>query len=564
MTADLLGVLAQLTPIPTDTGVDVPEVEWEALAPVLVLVGGALVLLTLSALVPRRRHPDGAYAAFTVVAGLAAIAVAVPLWQRVQDADRGPFSAVAGAVGVDGFSVFATVVICSSVVLAALLADGYLRREGLDGPELYVLVLLSASGGLMMASANDLIVMFLGLEILSIAVYTVTAMHLRRLTSQEAAIKYFVLGAFSSAFFLYGVALVYGATGTTNLARILTFFSANVLDDRALLVAGIALMLVGFGFKVAAVPFHAWTPDVYQGAPSPAVAYMASGVKAAGFAGLLRVLFLGFQGYAVDWQPVVYGIAALTLVVGSVLAVVQSNVKRMMAYSSISHAGFVLVGVQAASERGTAAALFYLAAYTFMIVGTFGVITLVGRRGDALHHVDDYRGLGTRRPVLAFVFTVFLLAQAGVPLTSGFFAKFYVIAAAVEEHSYGLALLAMLSAVVAAFVYLRVTVSMYMGDRGDEAAEAEAGGAHAGGATAPASGAPVAAPTGGATAASAVATTTTTPTGSAASAGPPIRVPVAAGVALAIAVIFTVVVGLVPGPVVDLARDAVPALVASG
>ena len=510
-------VLAQLTEIPTgEGGIDVPDVAWDALGPILVLVTGALLLLTVTALVHRSRHPRGIYAGFTVGTALVAMGFAVPLWTRVQDADRGPFSAVAGAVGIDGFSIFATFVICASVVLAALLADGYLRREGLDGPELYVLMLLSASGGLIMAAANDLIVMFLGLEILSISVYVLAAMHLRRLTSQEAALKYFVLGAFSTAFFLYGIALVYGATGTTNLARMLTFFSENVLDDRALLLAGMALLLVGFGFKVAAVPFHSWTPDVYQGSPSPAVAYMASGVKAAGFAGLLRVLFLGFQTFSVDWQPIVYGLAALTLVVGSVLAIVQRNVKRMMAYSSISHAGFVLVGVQAATERGTAAALFYLASYTFMIVGTFGVITIVGRRGDARHDLDDYRGLAARRPLLAFVFTVFLLAQAGVPFTSGFFAKFYVIAAAAEAHSYGLALVAMLSAVVAAFLYLRVTVSMYMAD--DEA------GAD----------------------------------------GPPLRVPWAAGVALAVALVFTVVVGVLPDPVVDAARDAVPALVASG
>lgn len=512
----MIALLAQLTPIPTDTEVRVPDVSWAALAPILVLVGGALVLMTVASLVPRDRHPRGLYAAFAVLTALGAVAAEIPLWVRVQDADRGPFSALAGAVGIDGFSVFAGIVICASVVLAALLADDYLRREGLEGPELYVLMLLSASGGLMMAAANDLIVMFLGLEILSISVYVLAAMHLRRLTSQEAAIKYFVLGAFSSAFFLYGIALVYGATGTTNLSAMLGFFSRTIVDDRALLVTGIALLLVGFGFKVAAVPFHSWTPDVYQGSPSPAVAYMASGVKAAGFAGLLRVFFLAFQSYSVDWQPIVYGLAALTLVVGSVLAVVQRNVKRMMAYSSISHAGFVLVGVQAASERGTAAALFYLASYTFMIVGTFGVITLVGRRGDALHDLDDYRGLAARRPVLAFTFTVFLLAQAGVPFTSGFFAKFYVIAAAVEEHSYGLALVAMLSAVIAAFLYLRITVSMYMSD--DDGVPA----------------------------------------------GPPVRVPVAAGVALAVALVVTVAVGLVPDPLVDAARDAVPALVASG
>ena len=321
---------------------------WSAVAPVLVLIGGALLLLAVDAL-SRRPPGGGVYALYTVVTAGIAVGAAIPLWQRVQDADRGPFSTLAQSIGVDGFSVFATITICAAVILAALLFDGWLRREGMEGAEPYVLLLLSASGGVMMASANDLIVMFLGLEILSIAVYVLAAMHLRKITSQEAGVKYFVLGAFSSAFFLYGIALTYGATGSTNLVEIAGFLSTTVLANSGLVLAGMALLLVGFAFKVAAVPFHFWTPDVYQGAPTPSVAWMASGVKVAGFAGLLRVFYLAFGTYSVDWQPIIYVLAAVTMIVGSVLAVVQTDVKRMLAYSSINHAGFILVAVQAAS-----------------------------------------------------------------------------------------------------------------------------------------------------------------------------------------------------------------------
>ncbi|MEO7571575.1 MAG: NADH-quinone oxidoreductase subunit N, partial [Acidimicrobiales bacterium] len=297
-----------------------------------------------------------------------------------------------------------------------------------------------------------------------------------------------------------------------NLVDISSYLSTTVLGDGGLLLAGMALLLVGFGFKVAAVPFHFWTPDVYQGAPSPSVAWMASGVKVAGFAGLLRVFYLAFGTYSLDWQPIVYAVAAITMVVGSVLAVVQTDVKRMLAYSSINHAGFILVAVQAASERGVEAALFYLAAYTFMVAGSFGVVTLVGRRGDIGHSLDDYRGLSRDRPVLALAFAFFLFAQAGVPLTSGFFAKFYVITAAVDAGSTWLAVIAMITAVIAAFLYLRIIVSMFM---------------------------------------------------SVEDAGEPrrIRIPVAAGLALVLCVVVTIGTGLFPDTLASQAKDATPALV---
>ena len=506
----LLAVLSQ--PIEQDpspvAGVDVA---WSAVAPMLTLVGGALLLLVADALSPQKPLRS-VYALFTTLTAAGAIVFAVPLWDRVQDPERGPFSTLGQAVGVDGFSVFAAVTIAVAVILGALFMDGWLRREGMEGAEPYVLMLLSASGGLMMASANDLIVMFLGLEILSIAVYVLAAMHLRKITSQEAGVKYFVLGAFSSAFFLYGIALTYGGTGSTNLVDIAGFLSATVLADTGLVMAGLALLLVGFAFKVAAVPFHFWTPDVYQGAPSPSVAWMASGVKVAGFAGLLRVFYLAFGTFRLDWQPIVFALAAVTMVVGSVLAVVQTDVKRMLAYSSINHAGFVLVGVQAATEQGVEAALFYLATYTFMVAGSFGIATVISRKGDIGHSLDDYRGLSRDRPVLALTFALFLFAQAGVPLTSGFFAKFYVITAAVDAGSTWLAVIAMLTAVVAAFLYLRIIVSMFM---------------------------------------------------SVEEAGEPRRIPIpfAAGLALAVCAVVTLGVGLFPGALASTTRDATPALV---
>jgi NADH-quinone oxidoreductase subunit N len=515
---DILGSLTQ--PLPVDpTPIARPGVDWGATAPMLVLVGGALALMLVSSFVHSRRSTVG-YTIFTCLVALGSMGAAIPLWLEVNDDSQGPFSTLAGTVGVDGFSTFVTFLLGAAVVLAALFIDDYLRREHLEGVEAYVLLLLSATGGVIMAHANDLIVLFLGLEVLSMAVYVLAAMHRRRVTSQEAGMKYFVLGAFSSAFFLYGIAMIYGGTGTTNLVTILETFSTNALTEDGLILAGLALLLVGLGFKVAAVPFHFWTPDVYQGAPSPMVAWMASGVKVAGFAGLMRVFDLAFSAYAVDWQPLIYAVAVATMLVGAVLAVVQTDVKRMMAYSSITHAGYVLVGVQAATDQGVEAALFYLATYVFLIAGTFGIITLVGRRGDGHHSLDDYRGLARSRPVLALVLALFLFAQAGVPLTSGFFAKFYVINAAIDAGSTWLAAVAMLSAVIAAFIYLRIAVSMYMADPVD-AAEAGAG-------------------------------------------GPRIAVPTGATIALTMCVIVTIVAGLWPGSIADLARDAVPALATFG
>ncbi|MCB0976312.1 MAG: NADH-quinone oxidoreductase subunit N [Acidimicrobiales bacterium] len=485
---------------------DTPNVEFSTILPVLLLLGGAVLLLVIGSFLPKRSKTPW-HATFTLVTAGAAIISSVVLWFRVRD--DGAIRALGDTVRIDGITVFLTIVIAAGVILTALLTDGYLRRERLEGPEAYVLLLLSASGGVIMASANDLVVLFLGLEILSIAVYVLAGLHIRRARSGEAAIKYFVLGAFSSAFLLYGIALVYGATGSTNLTAIQSFLARNILTNNVGLLAGFAFLLVGLGFKVAAVPFHSWAPDVYDGSPSPVVAYMASGVKTAGFAGLIRVFVYGFETSQADWRPIVAVLVVLTMVIGSVLMVSQTNVKRMLAYSSISHAGFILLGIDAATDRGVSAMLFYLATYTFTVAGSFGIATVVGRAGDNSHTVDQYRGLAKRSPFLAFCFMILLLAQAGVPLTTGFVAKFMVLGSAVDVGRYWLALVGMVSAVISAYAYLRFVLAMY-GEDSEEGAPKR------------------------------------------------YKVPVGAKIAISASVIVTLVFGFYPSPLLQASRTAAP------
>ena len=319
--------------------------------------------------------------------------------------------------------------------------------------------------------ANDLIIIFLGLEILSIALYVLTAFNHRQAASGEAALKYFILGGFSSAIFVYGIALTYGATGSTNLTQIADFLSKNVVLTNGLLLAGLALMLVGFAFKVAAVPFHMWTPDVYEGAPTPVTGFMAAVAKAGAFAALLRVLFSSLGVISSDWKPIIYGLAVLSLLVGSVVALRQRDVKRMLAYSSINHAGFILLGVESALPRGVSASLYYLVAYMFMTIGSFAVVTVLGRQGDGDHDLTRYRGLARRQPLLALSFAILLLAQAGAPFTTGLWAKLQVVLAAVSAGAVPLAVIAMVTAAIAAFFYLRVAVLMYASNEPEEGGE---------------------------------------------------------------------------------------------
>jgi NADH-quinone oxidoreductase subunit N len=478
------------------------------------------------------------------------------LVQWFQVVNSGPHVTIAGAVVQDGFSAFFGVLVSIAVILSALVGDGWMQREQVTGPEFHVLMLASAAGAVIMGSANDLIVIFLGLEIMSIALYVMAAMNAKRTESGEAALKYFLLGSFSSAIFLYGIALVYGATGTSNLPQIADYLSRNVLLHNGLLLAGMALLLVGFLFKVAAVPFHLWTPDVYQGSPSPVTGFMAAIAKAGGFAALLRVFVSSFATLRTDWQPAVWVIAILTLVLGASVALVQRDVKRMMAYSSINHAGFILLGLQAASAQGVQGSLYYLFVYSFMVIGSFAVIMVVGRAGDGSHDLSQYRGLAQRQPWLAASLTVLLIAQAGIPFTTGFLAKLEVVEAAVKANSTALAVIAMVTAVIAAFFYLRVILYMYSSSAGLAGAAIGPDGRQSASGDEIVAPAPAAASSGP----SALATATA-PTALAVDAGDeaiPVQ-PVAPTVAVAIAlcVVVTVLFGLWPAPIVNFAHHAV-------
>jgi NADH-quinone oxidoreductase subunit N len=438
--------------------IPIPPIRWLAILPPIIMIGGAVVLLGLASLVSRPLRMTVSTVATVAISG-SALGVAIWQWTDVQD--HGAHTYVNQAVVMDGFSVLVTMLVTIAMLLSALVADGYLRREGVQGAEFHVLAMVSASGAMLMAMANDLIIVFLGLEILSIALYVLTAFNYRRAASGEAALKYFILGGFSSAIFVYGIALTYGATGSTNLTQIADFLSKNVVLSNGLLLAGLALMLVGFGFKVAAVPFHMWTPDVYQGAPSPVTGFMSAVAKAGAFAAMLRVLFSAMGVVSTDWRPIVYGLAVLSLVLGAFVALRQRDVKRMLAYSSINHAGFILLGVVAGTARGASASLYYLFVYMFMTIGSFAIVTLLGREGDADHDLERYRGLAGRQPVLALTFAVLLLAQAGAPFTTGLWAKVQVVFASIQAGYVPLGAIAMVTAVVAAYFYLRVAVLMY-------------------------------------------------------------------------------------------------------
>ena len=442
---------------------DGPSIPWGELIPVLSLLAGTCFLLLVGSLVPT--WPRRGYAWVTGISTAVALVANAVKWNDLYYIKGQTF--FADAIAIDRVSVLASIAICISVIFASLMLSAYLVRMNADGPELYALLLTSAIGALVMVAANELIVLFLGLEILSLSLYLLAASNRDREQSQESGLKYFILGGFSSAFFLYGVALIFGSTGSTKISGIGETLSGNIsiVNTDATLLIGIGLLLVGLGFKVSAAPFHVWTPDVYEGAPTPVTAFMASAGKVAAFAALLRILMVGLEQRADDWRPVVWALAMLTVFTGSILAVVQTNVKRMLAYSSISHAGFILVGVEAAGQMsgdGIATSMNYLAIYTVLVMGSFAIVLAMSGNTDGETNLSDFKGLAKRRPALALAFTVLLFAQAGVPLTAGFVAKFAVIKSSVEANSYVLAIAAMVAAVIGAYLYLRIAVSMWL------------------------------------------------------------------------------------------------------
>jgi NADH-quinone oxidoreductase subunit N len=432
--------------------VPTPAIAWRAIAPELTLVGGAMLTLLIDAFRPRVRRDFLAFLTLATV-GLAA-------WFTFDLHDKRTV-AMQGTFAVDGVALFAKLILLSTCAMAVLISYHYLSRRRIHRGEYYPLLLFSTAGMTLLAAANDLLLVFLALEILSLALYVLAGFARRDDASQESAMKYFLLGAFSSAFLLYGIAIMYGATNTTSISGISRVATSS---DARLMFTAMALLAVGFCFKVAAVPFHMWTPDVYQGAPTSVTGFMAAGTKAAGFAALLRVFLVALGPLQWDWRPVLWIVAVLTMVVGSVVAITQTDIKRLLAYSSIAHAGYVLVAVVAASREGTAAALFYLLVYAFMTLGAFAMIIASAPGGRERLSLGDWTGIGQRHPVFAGAMTLFLLSLAGIPPTAGFMAKFFVFSAAVQSGETGLVVVGVISSAIAAFFYLRVIVAMWLQD----------------------------------------------------------------------------------------------------
>ncbi len=408
--------------------------------------------MLLDLLPPRGRRE---HLAFVGLAGVViALIVTVLLW----GSDATGFQ---GMAVLDNLSLFATLVIGYATGLVLLESIDYLKRRGMESGEFYILVLFAAAGMVIMAGANDLIVVFLGLETMSLALYVLAGFFRTEIQAGEASMKYFLLGAFASGFFLYGIALIYGATASTNLDKIGAAVKAGAGRDPLLLI-GFALLLVGFGFKISAVPFHMWTADVYEGAPTSVTAFIATGSKAAAFAALLRLLLESLRPLQGEWTWLFWVLAVLSMTLGNVVAIAQQNLKRMLAYSSIAHVGYMLVGIVAGGGLGGGSVLFYLLVYTFTTAGAFGVILLLERGGEEAVGIGDTAGLATRHPLAALALALFLLSLVGIPPTAGFVGKFYLFGAAVRSGYVWLAVIGVLNSAAAAYYYLRIIVNMYM------------------------------------------------------------------------------------------------------
>jgi NADH-quinone oxidoreductase subunit N len=431
-----------------------PELDLVPFVPELVLVAAAIVGLLYEALARGPRYP--VHLAVALAGIVVASGATLALWRYGGDP-----TVLAGAIATDRLAVLARLTVLGAAFCGLLLGTHAIERDPAAARgEFFPLLLFATTGMTLIVAAADLIVVFLALEVLSLSLYVLTGLPGRRAAS-EASLKYFLLGAFSSAFFLYGVAMVYGATGTTRIPEI-----ANALvgrtGEQGLALLAAALLLIGLGFKVSAAPFHMWTPDVYQGAPTSVTAFMSAATKVAAFAALIRVFDVGLQALRWDWTPLVAALAAVSVVLGSVLAIAQADVKRMLAYSSVAHAGFILTGLTASNADGIGASLFYLIAYSAMTIGSFAVVGVTTTRGEDWTDLDAYRGLYRRDPHLAAAMALFLVSLAGVPPTAGFIAKVGVFGAAIGAGYVWLALLGVLASVAAAYVYLRVIVLMFM------------------------------------------------------------------------------------------------------
>jgi len=428
-----------------------------ALLPELVLTGWALVLLLTTGW-RNKDDSDQQLVGQLALMGLVSTLFAV-LWLWIRDAHP---SGSALMIALDPFRYATSVIFLLGAILVVMLSLGYMGRERVTAPEYYVLVLLATLGMMFMGGGADLIVIFLGLELMSVSVYVLAGIDRRSAFAAEASVKYFLLGAFASGFFLYGVALIYGATGSTNLTQINLQITSLGIETNLMLLIGIGLLLIGFGFKVAAVPFHMWAPDVYDGAPTPVTAFMAAAVKAAAFAALIRVLLHALAASDMIWTEVTWWLSVVTMIVGNLVALAQTQLKRMLAYSSIGHAGYILAAVASGSEGGAAAFLFYVMMYTLMTLGAFGVLAAIGRRGERDVRIDDLSGLASHHPWIAFAMTVFMLSLLGFPGTAGFVGKWLVLSSVIRADQILLAVLLVLASIVSAGFYLPVVMAMYM------------------------------------------------------------------------------------------------------
>lgn len=440
--------------------ISIPVVNMTPILPEIFLSVLAMALLLINVFAPSGQKSYLAYISFF---GIVATAVLVGSgWGN-------HIESFSGSVILDNFATFFKIIFLLAAGLTVLIADQYMEREGCNHGELYPLILFTVVGMMLMASGTDLMTIFLGLEVMSVSLYVLAGFNRANKKSNEAGLKYFLLGAFSTGFLLYGMALTYGATGTTRVYKIasivgqMTLPSANIM-----LLAGMLLMMTGFAFKIAAAPFHMWTPDVYEGAPTPMTAFMSAGPKAAGFAALLRILLVAMPTLQVEWSQVLWVLAVLTMTVGNITALRQDNIKRMLAYSSIAHAGYALVGLVAGNGTGTAGILFYMLSYTFMNIGAFAVIILIAKKGETNGNVMDFAGLGFKRPLLAVAMTIFLFSLAGMPPTAGFIGKFYLFSAAVQKGYIWLAVIGVLNSAASVYYYLRVMVYMYMKEPTEE------------------------------------------------------------------------------------------------
>lgn len=489
------------TAAPVVDKIPTPHIEYAQLSPVLIVFGAAMLGILFEAFLPRRSRYT-AQVTLSVIGLAAAFAAVVALAEKGYGTTKAHIAAM-GAVAVDGPALFLQgTILLVSIVAVFTFAERRLDpkahgrhvdsfaaqgsavpggdqekaavKAGFTSTEVFPLLLFAVGGMLVFPAANDLLTLFVALEVFSLPLYILCALARRnRLMSQEAAMKYFLLGAFSSAVLLFGIALLYGYSGTVSYSGIssvidgtakITPALANTTGNDALLLIGLAMVAAGLLFKVGAVPFHMWKPDVYQGAPTPVTGFMATSTMVAAFGALLRLLYVVLPGMRWDWRPVMWGVAIATMLLGAIIAVTQTDVKRLLAYSSIAHAGFILAGVIATNKQGISSVLFYLAAYSFTTLGAFAVVTLVRDAGGEATHLSRWAGLGRRSPLVAAVFAVFLLAFAGIPLTSGFAGKFAVFKAAAQGGAMPLVIVGVISSAIAAFFYIRVIVLMFFSE----------------------------------------------------------------------------------------------------